>query len=839
MYGTPTASEIRFERCALQLGSRQLLIDGEPAKLGARAFDVLAALVERRERTVGKHELLATVWPGVVVEENNLQVQISTLRKLLGQHAIATIPGRGYRFTAPIDGAAVMRQEDGQGADGPGRAPAPGNLPDLLPALHGRDDDLRRLLALVDSHRIVSVVGTGGIGKTRLAQAAAHALRGRWPDGCWIVELAPVVDPAMLAAAVAQALGIALSGRKAALDEVLDALHGRAALLVLDNCEHLVDAASALVEAMAARAPQVHLLATSQELLRVHDEQLLRLGALGVPSNEQLADAQAFGAVALFVERVGALQPGFRLGSDNVAAVAEICRRLDGLPLAIELAAARVPLLGVAGVHERLHERLRLLTGGARTALRRHQTLRETLDWSHALLGPGDQAVFRRCGVFVGSFSLPAAQQVLADARLDEWAVLDHLATLVDKSLLGVEPGEPPRYRLLESTRTYALEKLRDAGETDALLRRHAQSMRVQFDEVSRSFWSLSSRDRERRCRPDIDNLRAALDWAREAGDGELLIALTGASAWLLGASGLRLEALRRCDEALALVDASTPPALEARLRRARADQAWPRYEAEDRAALARCIALYRRVDDRPGLFAALTSRVILESRIREFGSAERALQEMTELHDAAWPPALRSQLPKARYWMYSCGDHKAPAWAALAEMQRLAEAAGDDRIRALALQYQEQWAMTEGRPEEAVARGRELLELARPDTFGQIWAYTLGNLGTALTELGRLDEGLPLLAESTALFRQRGLLGECLDALALLALRQGRHADAARTLGRADANHGLRFGSEQRIRKLVEAELRQTIGDAELQRLFAEGAELSESEAARIGFGD
>ena len=348
---------LRFGRVEMRPRERQLLVEGRAAGVGARAFDVLLALVERRDRLVTKSELLDLVWPGLVVEENNVQVQISTLRKLLGPQAIATIPGRGYQFTAVLDGDAahstVAGPQSSMAAASHSRAPTVRrtNLPTELPILYGRDDELRALRSLLPEHRLVTIVGAGGIGKSRLAQAIAHASVQQWPHGVWTVELAGLSEPTRLPNAVAGALGFEIiRARPRRSKSWLPASLPRTTLLVLDNCEHLLDAIVGLVEAVLRAAPGVTLLATSQEPLRMPGEQQFRVGPLAVPQETEARGAREFGAVALLEARVRAVDPGFALNEENAKLAIEICRRLDGLPLAIELAAARVPALGLRGV---------------------------------------------------------------------------------------------------------------------------------------------------------------------------------------------------------------------------------------------------------------------------------------------------------------------------------------------------------------------------------------------------------------------------------------------------------------------------------------------------------
>lgn len=536
------SDSLRFGRAEVRPRERQLLVDGVSASVGARAFDLLLALIERRDRLVSKSELIELVWPGLVVEENNLQVQISSLRKLLGPQAIATVPGRGYRFAAALDDAA----DDGALGTPSGPLPAAGdvrssavrrsNLPGELPMLYGRDDDLRALRALMAQHRLVTVVGAGGIGKSRLAQAAAHAASEQWPDGAWMVELAGLSEPALVPSTVAAALDIKLQEHGAARNELLAGLASRSILLVLDNCEHLLDAVVDLVDALLRAAPGVTLLTTSQEPLRMTDEQQFRLMPLAVPAPAQAAQAGEFGAVALFEARVRAGDARFSLNDENAKLAIDICRRLDGLPLAIELAAARVSTLGLRTVRDRLDARFKLLTGGARATLRRHQTLRAALEWSHGLLNEGERIVYRRLGVFAGGFTIELAQSVAADEDLDDWAVLECLSALVDKSLVVADPGEPPRYRLLESARAFALEQLAE-GETVDMLRRHALGM-LQFlrrvDAINLD-GEVRTDQYAALLVPELDNLRAAYAWASsEEGESRFAIALAAHAGSLI-----------------------------------------------------------------------------------------------------------------------------------------------------------------------------------------------------------------------------------------------------------------------------------------------------------------
>lgn len=543
---------------------RLLLTTGdEPVKLGGRAFDMLLALVERRDRTVGKHELIDLVWPNLVVEENNLQVQMVALRKLLGHAAIATVPGRGYRFTLPVveEGAAPLDPVAAAVAGMPGTTPWKTNLTGGLPRLVGRDADVRALLDLLDRHALVTISGAGGIGKTQLARAAAAHRLAQHPDGVWWVDLSALDDPARVDEAVANVA--ARGGGADAVSALWSALPAQAPLLVLDNAEHLLPGVVAFATRLRNEAPRARLLVTSQEVLRVADEQVFRLEPLALPDGDDPAAIDASAAVALFTARAQAASRHFVLDAGNRALVADICRRLDGIPLALELAAARVELLGVEGVRDKLDQRLQVLTAGRRQLPRRQQTLRAALEWSHHLLSPAEQAVLRRLSVFAGGFGLAHAQQVASDepgieSCIDAWEVLEHLGALVDKSLVVAEGDAAPRYRLLESTRLFGLERLIESHEAAAVRTRHRDCF-VELAESAREQMLVADPRGLARLDQERENLFVALAWRPPGEAAEAALRLVAALRYYWTSRGLLARGLEVTQAALRHAQAQPP----------------------------------------------------------------------------------------------------------------------------------------------------------------------------------------------------------------------------------------------------------------------------------------
>jgi predicted ATPase/DNA-binding SARP family transcriptional activator len=439
-------------------------------------------------------------------------------------------------------------------------APPPTNVPAATSTLIGRAGAVADVTGLVAAHRLVTLIGPGGIGKTRLALEVARELLSEHADGTWVVELSPLSDPGLVPVAVAGALGLTLPTGAELAENVASALGGKRLLVVLDNCEHLIEAAARMVVALVRANPGVCVLATSREPLRVPGEYVYRVPSLEVPpeatrEHHDLLDAPA---VRLFVARAQAMDQQFFLDPRRAIVAGAICRRLDGIPLAIELAAARAITLGVENLAARLDDRFRLLTGGHRTALRRHQTLRATLDWSYELLSVAERPVFHRLAVFAGGFVLEAAIAVASDADLDGPAVVDAVTDLAGKSLVAVERSGPvTRYRLLETTRAYALEKLTDSGELDRVARRHAEYFRDVFVRAEAETATRSPAEWLALYAWRIDNVRTALDWAfSPTGDAAIGAALTTAAVPLWFQQSLLAECRRRAEQARARLGA-------------------------------------------------------------------------------------------------------------------------------------------------------------------------------------------------------------------------------------------------------------------------------------------
>jgi predicted ATPase/DNA-binding winged helix-turn-helix (wHTH) protein len=602
---------------------------GEPLELGSRALDILITLVERAGEVVTRKELMSRVWPDVTVEEANLRVHIAGLRKALrdgrdGARYVTNIIGRGYCFVAPVTRSASQRPPPQARPLVSDRLP---QLPARLTRMVGRDDTVRALSALLMTRRFVSIVGPGGMGKTTVAVSIAHALIDDFEGAVFFVGLGALTDPGLVPTAVASALGIMMQAQDPFL-RLLAFLGDRRVLLLLDNCEHVIDAAAALAEPVVSAAPQAHILATSREALRVEGEHVHLLYPLDGPLEDvglTAEEALTFPTVQLFMERAAASGYRSELSDADAPIVAGICRRLDGIALAIELTASRVSSHGIRGTAELLDNRFKLLWQGRRTALPRHQTLNAMLDWSYNLLRERDKLVLCRLSVFVGVFTLKAALSV-AGPEADDAEVADVVASLVAKSLISTTAiGESAYYRLLDTTQAYAAGKLAELGEADNAARRHAiyYSDYLGHDEAIQS--TFGAHDLAGYA-PHIGNVRAALEWAF-SNHGDIVIGVelaTWAAPLFVGLSLLD-ECRSWCEQALAaLDDAGRGTGREMILQEALALSSMFTKGNGDEvlAAIERGIALAETFEDRDHQLQLLAGLNIFLSRIGDFRGA-------------------------------------------------------------------------------------------------------------------------------------------------------------------------------------------------------------------------
>ena len=544
----------------IDLTRRELRARGVPVPIGGRAFEIIEVLVQSAGEVVTKNDLSARVWPGAIVEDNTLQFHISAIRKALGSDRgiLKTASGRGYRLL----GAWTSRQESSASVDSidiePMRSmaePFQTNLPAAASELVGRTNAVQHLRGLLSAYRVVTLTGPGGIGKTRLAFEVARGLFPSFQGDVRLVELVSLSDPGLVPSAVAGGLSQKLGGDQISAESVARAIGAQRLLIVLDNCEHVIDAAARLAETIVRMCPQTTILATSREILKIEGEYVYRVPPLDVPSEHEEPDDDILGrsAVQLFIATTRALHSDFSPNEENLPAIAAICRRLDGIPLAIDLAAGRVATLGLRQVAVDLDDHLGMLTGGRRTALPRHQTLRATLDWSYELLPEPERLVMRRLAVFAGNFTAKAASLVASDDEIAVSDVVCSLANLVTKSLVTLEAaGAIAHHRLHETTRAYALEKLDEGGEFGQVARRHADYYRGVFERAEIELETLPAPAWLARYGSQIGQVRAALDWAfSPTGAAEVGVALTVAAVPLWVHLSLMEECRGRVEQAL------------------------------------------------------------------------------------------------------------------------------------------------------------------------------------------------------------------------------------------------------------------------------------------------
>ena len=551
-----TTSVTSFGPFTLVPGERLLTKDGAPLELGARALDILIALVSCPNQSVSKRELIAKVWPDVTVGEGSLRFHIASLRKALGDgeggaRYITTLAGRGYCFVAPVS----HPRDRGNVTVELAAAFPQVNLPPRLARMIGRSHDALMLSTQLIAARFVTIVGSGGVGKTTVAVAVGHALIEAFAGAVLFVDLGALSDPTLTATTIASMLGLSVQSDDAT-PSLVAYLRDKRILLILDTCEHLIEAVAALAARIFAAAPQVHILATTREVLRVEGERVYRLAPLAYPPDEPgltAAVAMTFPATQLFVERAAASGARLDLSDADAAIVASICRKLDGVALAIELAAGRVDVYGLQQTATLLDERLALLWPGQRTAPPRQQTLQATLDWSFGLLSELERLVLRRLAVFVGYFTIDAALAVATSATVDQAVVFVAVDSLVAKSMVAGRPlGTLMRYRLLDTTRAYALQSRAGDDELAALGARHATYYRRWLEQHGTEWPTLSNATERAPHLAGLANVRTALEWCfGVSGNVEIGVLLAAAAAPVFLAMSLLTECHRWTERAI------------------------------------------------------------------------------------------------------------------------------------------------------------------------------------------------------------------------------------------------------------------------------------------------
>jgi predicted ATPase/DNA-binding winged helix-turn-helix (wHTH) protein len=811
----PSPLRYRFGRFELQPNKGRLLASGAPVDVGSRGFDLLVTLVERDGHLVTKDELLERVWPKAIVEENTLQAQVSALRKILGADAIATVSGRGYRFALELSFAgaeAVVHKH---------------NLPQQLTSFIGREKEIAQIKELLGTTRLLTLTGAGGCGKTRLAMQVAADLLQSYSDGIWLVELAALSDPGLVPQTVANAMGLKEQQGNSLAQTINEHLASRHLLLMLDNAEHLLAACAQLTDVVLRHCAHVAIVVTSRERLGIAGEVTYRVPSLSVPDPKRDAtpgQLSAYESTRLLIERARLQRPHFAVTAQNASALASVCHKLDGIPLAIELAAPRVRSMSMEEVNRRLDQRFGLLTGGSRTALPRHRTLRAMIDWSYDLLSAAEQALLCRLSVFSGGWTLDAAEQVCTGDGIAEVEALDLLTSLADKSLISAEADDgETRYWLLQTVRHYAQDRLRERDEEEARWqRRHLGYFVALAEEAEPLLMGADQHVWLERLETEHDNLRSALTWSSTAG-GDAEAGLRAAVAlsqfwWLRGYLGEGHAWLVRLMNA---ASSGEPEFVRAKALNAAGSNAW--LQGDYPAAWAffeQGLAIARKLGERPvianvlhGLGAVLAdqgnypgARVFYEQSLeirRELGDRRAISGSLSNLGIVACRQgdslAARSLQEEALAIRRELGDR----WGIAASLNNLADVAHDQR------DYLAARALSE-----------ESLEIYRQVGYRRGIADVLRRMGLMACDQGDHRSARAPLKESLAIFLELGDrrgIAEALEGLAYV-FSLDRSAVAA-----------LLWGAAKRLREEIGAPQKAS-GRARAERQVA---------AARAALGD